>query len=333
METRCWWEAAFDTPEAQAAGAQARALGNFDAVLPTDISSSFESWHRARWYPGRHGVGFTPQACVSFVSAQVSNPHSCERVVLLQDARHIRSPKFRFSCMVVLPEVLELNLDGITFDGSDGLWWAARSSSKPGLQTNASGPSGGAFGGECWTLISTPAFAVAEITRVTMQDPQTGAFRPQADDYLNSEPGPHLYRAFVKSVTPLLRPGTSPPPTEPLYLQAQRWGSAFPSPAAVGGRNLDGYHHETAHQVLGALRERDTSGQSPLSNDSDDSGRGRDRDLNDKLHLLRRDYCSRRPPGFEAACLSGLDAASALHLSWVFRTRKHSSTAALNICL
>ena len=41
-------EAAFhDTSEAQAAGAQARALGNFDAVLLTDISSSFESWHRA----------------------------------------------------------------------------------------------------------------------------------------------------------------------------------------------------------------------------------------------------------------------------------------------
>lgn len=28
---------------------------------------------------------------------------------------------------------------------------------------------------ECWTLVSTPAFAVAEIQSVEMQDPETGS--------------------------------------------------------------------------------------------------------------------------------------------------------------
>ena len=52
-------------------------------------------------------------------------------------------------------------------------------------------------------LVSTPAFAVDEITAVPMQDAATGAFRPQEDSYLNSGPAPALLRAFTDAVAHL----------------------------------------------------------------------------------------------------------------------------------
>jgi len=57
--------------------------------------------------------------------------------------------------------------------GDSTLWFAARSASKTGLANSTGG------GVECWTLVSTAAYAVAEIERVPMQDPVSGAFRPQ----------------------------------------------------------------------------------------------------------------------------------------------------------
>ena len=138
-------------------------------VVLTDVSSSFEQWHRAS-----AGV---PEA----IAARVRN--------------RVRVPLF--SCMVALPAPLDVPLDGITFasDTADSgaldgtcasgtgaestgksfpLWFAARSSSKPGLGASS-------HGGDCWTLVSTPGFAAAEVSRVTMQDEQTGAFKPQED--------------------------------------------------------------------------------------------------------------------------------------------------------
>jgi len=57
--------------------------------------------------------------------------------------------------------------------GDSTLWFATRSASKMGL-ANAI-----VSGVECWTLVSTAAYAVAEIERVPMQDPVSGALSPQ----------------------------------------------------------------------------------------------------------------------------------------------------------
>ena len=45
-------------------------------------------------------------------------------------------------------------IDGFTAPGSDALWFAARSQSKPGGVKGAK---------ECWTLVSTPGYAVAQV--------------------------------------------------------------------------------------------------------------------------------------------------------------------------
>jgi len=111
------------------------------------------------------------------------------------------------------------------------LWFAARSQSKPGFPRAAA---------ECWTLVSTPAYAASQISSTPMQDPCTGAFRPQDDVYLLSEPGPALFQAFLDAVRPTLHKAGVAAPTA-VYLHAQRWGSALPAPAAVHGRDARGF--------------------------------------------------------------------------------------------
>ena len=67
-----------------------------------------------------------------------------------------------FSCMVAFerPLAAALGFDGVKISGGDSLWWASRSQSKPGFSVGAA---------ECWTLISTAAYAAAEIGRELMQ--------------------------------------------------------------------------------------------------------------------------------------------------------------------
>ena len=66
----------------------------------------------------------------------------------------------------------------------------------------------------CWQ-------AAAEVARVPMRDPVTGAFRPQERDYLEKT-GASLVEAFAQQL------GRDLP--APLFVAAQRWGSAFPAP-------------------------------------------------------------------------------------------------------
>ena len=269
-----------DSPEAQAAATAPRVLGIFDVVLLTDVSSSFESWHRAS-----AGV---PEAIAERVRSRVRVP--------------------LFSCMVTLPSTLTLPYDAFTFSdgaGSDQpLWFAARTASKPGLGCST-------HAHECWTLISTPTYAAAEIARVTMQDPTTGAFRPQENGYLNSEPGPLLYRAFARAIAPLLPLDAPPPPDTPAYLQAQRWGSAFPAPSSVEGRDVRG-RGPTSMEVLGITYESAVPPlvyERPAAEMSADAQDEADFLAEEALGIFYAgDYCSRRAPGFEAACLSGLEA-------------------------
>lgn len=101
-------EAAFhDTAEDVAATAKPHVLGEFDAVLVTDVSASFEGWHRASaGLPSDFTEGLRRRA----------------RVPL-------------FACMVAFDEPLRplAPVDGISFGGSDSIWFAARTRSKPGM--------------------------------------------------------------------------------------------------------------------------------------------------------------------------------------------------------
>lgn len=82
---------------------------------------------------------------------------------------------------------------------SSGLWFAARCSSKPGMH----GP--GSM--DCWTLVSTPSFAVTEISSETMQGDNISlldgkeekkiVFKPQENEYLNNGPAKSLVNTFL----------------------------------------------------------------------------------------------------------------------------------------
>lgn len=180
-----------DTAEKEAqASLESRLLGDgYDAVVLTDISSSFGGWHRAS-----AGV---PESFSSRVRQRVG-----ARVPLL-------------SAMVAFETPLLVDFDAMTFHRSDTLWFASKMESKPGMNA--------ACEQECWTLVSTPEYAMDQITETPMQDPVTGEFIPQSSDYLATVPAPDLLDAFRKALSHKVDmfPNVA-------YLNAQRWGSAMP---------------------------------------------------------------------------------------------------------
>lgn len=179
-----------------------------------------------------------------------------------------------------------LPYDGFTGGSDSSLWFASRSQSKPGFPKCSA---------ECWTLISTPSFAVEEISETTLRDPVTGAFRPQENNYLNTTPGPALFSAFLDAVKPYLE-GQSIP--EATYLQAQRWGSGIPTPEHVA---------QDIHEILGT-RYVSKLHSSLVYPRADDETKDFVADDSEQLYYAG-DFISNRCPGFEAAALSGVDAA------------------------
>jgi hypothetical protein len=244
----------------------------FDAVVFTDISSSSDSWHRA-------SAGI-PSSFVAKLPPKLRLP--------------------LFSCMIALETPLR---DRLPFDAfvsksssKSPLWFAALSDSKPGFPK-------GVGGAECWTLVSTPSFAVDEIKETNMRDPVTGAFRPQENDYLNSVPGPALRDAFFDLVGPYL--GDSPLPPQTVYLQAQRWGSGLPiDPKKVAPEHTEEVCGTTyASKVKGSVvysTPPSLTSSSPSQNFVVDDAMGL---------YYGGDFCSHLNPGFEAAALSGFDLA------------------------
>jgi predicted NAD/FAD-dependent oxidoreductase len=271
-------------------------LDTADAVLFTDISSSFDSWHRAS-----AGV---PD---SFRQKLTARP----RVPL-------------FSCMIALREPIRhlLPHDAFTVNNNDNsnsdtdstdspLWFAACSQSKPGFANTTSAA-------ECWTLVSTPQFAVQEIKDTTMQDPVTGEFLPQDNAYLNTVPGPALFQAFVEAVQRSLTAAAATAAgqnggdaavvlvPETTYMQAQRWGSGLPAPmVGLLEKNI-----ETVCGVRYATHIPNLVYPRPSNNENDADATVRDFLADDAQGLYYAgDFCSQRCPGFEAAALSGLDVA------------------------
>jgi predicted NAD/FAD-dependent oxidoreductase len=278
-------EAAFhDTAETVAAAAETRLLAEADVVVLTDASCSFEGWHRA-------------SAGIATVAPDMAAAiRSRARVPL-------------FTAMAAFESHVSTDLDAfvVCADLDSPLWYASRSASKPGLRFDTGTP-------DCWTLVSRPAFAASEIQGTEMQDPHTGAFRPQEDAYLNGRDGPaeRLVSAFEAALG-------GQPLGKPTYLQGQRWGSAFPAPvrqfasvaaagqyrsveeAGVGGSRVEvmGVTYETATPDL-----RPTPGASATRDGEQDFFMDTAAGL-----YYASDFCSTRLPGVEAAVLSALDAA------------------------
>ena len=175
-------------------------LGTFDAVIYTDASASYSSWHRAS------------AGAAEIVPRMAAWIASRPRIPL-------------FAAMLTLPTEYGAfaDHDCLVFE-SGPLWYACRN----GAKLRGAKGSADAAGRDCWTLISTPEFACLEIASVPMcdvgPDGKPQSFRPQEDSYLNGSGGPAeaLREAFFKALP------TDKPLPPALYLQGQRWGSAIP---------------------------------------------------------------------------------------------------------
>lgn len=191
-------EAAYhDTDEKLQKDCQRNVIGEesgYDAVILTDISSSFGGWHRA--------------------SAGVDESFS----KAVRDRVGARVPLL--TAMIAFDKATAIPFDAASFD-HPVVWFAAKTSSKPHMKTDK----------ECWTIVSTASYACDKIEETPMQDPKTGEFIPQSPDYLTTVPGPELLRAFEEIVcdkTGILGNDALCELPKHVFMDAQRWGSALP---------------------------------------------------------------------------------------------------------
>ena len=247
----------------------------FDAVILTDVSSSFGGWHRA--------------------SAGV--PETFAKKV--RDRVGARIPLF--TAMIAFKSKSKIAFDAATFGNNNVLWFASKSNSKPGMSEMEE---------ECWTLVSTPEYAIKKIQESPMQDPKTGSFIPQTGEYLQTVPGPELRDAFLDIINETL--------PEITYVNAQRWGSAMPS-----YRHLDPDASDI--QVISDV-PYDSCKATFIPNESENSHSWNftsfiaDEDL---MLFQAGDMMSVHTPGFEGAALSGMSAAE--HVMKVLSRHQGSS--------
>ena len=211
----------------------------------------------------------------------------------------------------------EAQLDAAAFDGDDVLWFAARAATKPAQlfdEAAAGGGGGGAPPVDCWTLVSTPDFAVREIERLPMRDPVTGAFRPQEPALLDA-----IARKLVAALARHVVDGALPAVR---YATAQRWGSGLPAPPGTASG--------AAPTVATVVGDRFDSAIPPLV-PSAAAGEGEEEEDDDYIAddeaglYLAGDFVSSRPPGVEAAVLSGFGVAA--HIARTLGTEKNPSHA------
>jgi predicted NAD/FAD-dependent oxidoreductase len=279
-DTRTWTllgttgEAAYhDASEAVAKASKENTLGpgDYDAVVLTDVSSSFEAWHRA--------------------SAGVP-PSFAKRV---RERAGARVPLF--TCMIAFEKDIPIDMSAATLN-DETLWFAARTKSKPGL----SGDTDTAL--DCWTLVSTPEYAMKTIEETPMQDAKTGEFIPQAPEYLTKVPGPQLEAAFRRIVQEGRLGGTvveAEDMPKTVFLNAQRWGSALPA-----NRYLD-ETSSTRQIISGVAYDSGAAPLSPTTKYNDELSFVTDADL--MLFQAGDMVASCYTPGFEGAALSGIEVA------------------------
>ena len=293
-----------DTPEEEANKAKFESLHSgrhdgYDYVILTDISQCFDTWHRA-------------SAGVPTSFANAARLRAGARVPL-------------FTAMVTFSSSLDLDVssisynrdddEGESFNGGGTVWFAACNNTKMALPTSSSEH-------ECWTIVSTPEYAIEKITETPMQDTVTGAFIPQSMGYLLTVPAPDLIKAFLKSV------GKQDRFNQVVHMDAQRWGSALPSDRSVASKEssstrriISGVPYEGGKYPLaptikyrGDLEDGSSSSSYSCNGDNDDDGIKNflvDEDLG---MYMASDMISRYTPGFESAVLSALDCANHLKM-------------------
>eukprot|EP00554_Chaetoceros_debilis_P010874 CAMPEP_0194108772 /NCGR_PEP_ID=MMETSP0150-20130528/8410_1 /TAXON_ID=122233 /ORGANISM="Chaetoceros debilis, Strain MM31A-1" /LENGTH=557 /DNA_ID=CAMNT_0038797557 /DNA_START=33 /DNA_END=1706 /DNA_ORIENTATION=- len=278
-------------PETCEVEAEAEAGLEYDAVILTDVSSSFGAWHRA-------SAGIPPQFAER-VKSRVG-----ARVPLL-------------TAMIAFDT--SSGITGIPFDAStfdhDVLWFASKNNSKPGINGNGTvnddtNNTNGNGNIECWTLVSTPEYAMAKIEETPMQDPTTGSFIPQSPDYLTTVPGPDLLKAFQEELSNNYSDSIGDQFPNVVYMNAQRWGSAMPCHRQLRESS------ETRTVISGVPYD---SGRQPLAPtqleiDANINMEESSSFLHDEELMLYQagDMMSSYTPGFESAALSGIDAAESL---------------------
>ena len=280
-------EAAFhDTPETVAAAATSSIIGHaggYDAVILTDLSSSFGGWHRAS-----AGV---PESFATLVKEKVG-----ARVPL-------------FTVMIAFEEQLPVLFDAATFgddNDDDTLWFACR---KPGILSPVDGL---VSCRDCWVIVSTPEYAMRQIEEVPMQT-NDGTFIPQPKNYL-IDVASDLEKNFRRVVAAgaltngqKLDPQTLP---KTCYLNAQRWGSAMrahpsltPTPKpnnrtnAAFRKKIMGVVYDSRRDSLAPTLELALSGENVDTFVSDP----------DSMIFQAGDMVGAHTPGAESAALSGLD--------------------------
>ena len=152
----------------------------YDVIILTDISSSFESWHRA-------SAGVPPSFALS-----------------VRERVGARVPLFTTMIAYNTPQS-SIPYDAISFIDHPMIWFAAKSNSKPGMMlmqerqnyndnhnevkpTTSTTTSEMNNDYECWTIVSTPEYAMIQIESTPMQNEKTGEFIPQSKDYLTTVP-------------------------------------------------------------------------------------------------------------------------------------------------
>jgi len=255
------------------------AMEGYDGIILTDVSSSFGKWHRAS-----AGV---PESFASKVRERVGS-----RVPL-------------FTAMIAFETESGIPFDAATFDNGN-IWFASKSNAKPGMEDNSRTMK------ECWTLVSTPEYAMDKIEETPMQDPVTGDFIPQSKDYLTTVPGPDLIKAFCNDLTSkdgILGDNALSLVDIPkvVHVDAQRWGSAMPS-----HRHLDDTS-QTRKVLSGVAYDSGRSPLAPTKLEECSRGNGQSFLMDDNLMLFQAgDMMSNHTPGFESAAISGSDAARCL---------------------
>ncbi|KAL7468390.1 hypothetical protein ACHAXS_008612 [Conticribra weissflogii] len=255
----------------------------YDAIILTDVSSSFGKWHRAS-----AGV---PEAFASRVRRRVG-----ARVPL-------------FSAMIAFEMKSGISVDAASFD-NDIVWFAAKSNSKPGLLSESDASR------ECWTIVSTPEYAMSKIEETPMQDQNTGEFIPQSKEYLTTVPGPDLSNEFCKELLSsggILNGNLKELPNI-VFLDAQRWGSAMPchrhlTEDSETRKIISDVPYDSARASLAPTKlERVRDDESDHKED-----RVRSFLVDEGLMLFQAgDMMSMYTPGLEGAALSGYDAAEYL---------------------
>ena len=278
----------------------------YDAVLLTDVSSSsFGTWHRA--------------------SANVPD----EFATKVRERVGARVPLF--TAMIAFDsKETNISFDAASFHPHDNdienstIWFASKMNSKPMKDSSSNPP----LEKECWTIVSTPEYAMRKIEETPMQT-KDGEFIPQSKDYLTTIPGPELQKAFIHEITSkdgilgdkALSVEELP---EIVYLDAQRWGSAMPShrhldESSKTRKIISNVPYDSGRGSL-APTKLESSPKGRSNSDGNDSCDDYDGGISssstttflcdeDLMLFQAGDMMSTYTPGFEGAAISGIDAA------------------------